>query len=647
MTLSKLSLRNAKRQAKDYLVYFITIVMAAAFIYAFNGLVFSDELKSLSAFMEMLPLITVLISIVVVCIIGWLISYTTQFMLERRSRELGTYILIGLENRQVAQLFFLENLVVGAVALVLGLLFGNLIFQALRAITLSLFKVTYQFHFDLSIKAVALSFFYFAIMYLFALLKSRRIINRMKIHDLLYFDRQNEGEVIHRERTRRRVFVWSIVLGLLGTGLILLGNLAVGLLGAAMIIVFLYGFFISFSSGVPEYFRRRPRQKYTGHTLLVFRALTAKLGTMGVVMATIALLFTATVVAEGTGLVFNVLFQDRAETTCYDLYIASVDGTKSSLKEYRSYIDHEIPVRDSWEYPVYLADNTKVLSYVEENAEYYRMFDFDTIMKASDYIALRAMLGYSAAELKPGQYIIHCQRYLGNIMEAYQQPLEVGGQTLTQGAVYTESFTQSLWNGNGRGYLLVVPDEAVKNQPVSHQAYAAMTLEPVADYDYKELMRIVEEKDAAKEDYGRDTIFSKATLEAENAALCATINFPLYYLALVLIMVAATILTLHQLSESNRYHRQFRLLKSLGMDEQEMHSALRKQFIIFYAMPALPPILIGTPLIIALGAELDAGVMEPGQILTTTALALGLFFAIYLIYILAAYINLKRSVFEK
>ena len=41
VTLYKLSWRNARRQARDYLVYFVTIVMAAALIYAFNGLVFS------------------------------------------------------------------------------------------------------------------------------------------------------------------------------------------------------------------------------------------------------------------------------------------------------------------------------------------------------------------------------------------------------------------------------------------------------------------------------------------------------------------------------------------------------------------------------------------------------------------------------
>ena len=38
--------------------------------------------------------------------------------------------------------------------------------------------------------------------------------------------------------------------------------------------------------------------------------------------------------------------------------------------------------------------------------------------------------------------------------------------------------------------------------------------------------------------------------------------FPLFYLALVLTMVAATILTIQQLSETGRYRRQFELLQN-------------------------------------------------------------------------------------
>ena len=116
MTLSKLSLRNAKRQTEDYLVYFATIIMAAALLYAFNGMIFSREIKELSSGLSMLTPMIVLASMAVVCIFGWLVSYAANFMLTRRSRELGLYILIGLENQQVARLFFLENLAVGGVA---------------------------------------------------------------------------------------------------------------------------------------------------------------------------------------------------------------------------------------------------------------------------------------------------------------------------------------------------------------------------------------------------------------------------------------------------------------------------------------------------------------------------------------------------
>ena len=155
MTYFELALRNAKRQAKDYLVYFVTVVMAAALLYSFNGLVFSWEIRELASGLASLPIMIALASIVVVCIFGWLVSYATGFMLSRRSRELGTYILIGLENRQVARLFFLENLVVGGCALVLGIGLGGLLYQALSAIVLALFGMAYQFSFGLRVTFLA------------------------------------------------------------------------------------------------------------------------------------------------------------------------------------------------------------------------------------------------------------------------------------------------------------------------------------------------------------------------------------------------------------------------------------------------------------------------------------------------------------
>ena len=642
VTLSKLSLRNAKRQAQDYLVYFVTVVMAAALLYSFNALTFSREISTLAQSMEMLPFMIALATVVVVCVFGWLVAYATKFMLLRRGRELGTYLLIGLENRQVARLFFLENLAVGGCALALGTVLGGLLYQAFRALTLALFKQPYRFSFGFSLPALGLTVVCFGLIYLFALRRSRRYIRKANIHDLIYSDRLNEGVVIQARKKRRWIFGVSIMLGVMGTCLLMVSNAMTATLGAGCLILFLFGFFLSFASGVPAYFDRRPARKYRGVTLLVFRTLTAKLATMGVLMATISMVLTATLISEGTGLVFRGLFLGRAaEDICFDLYIG-MEGADRDYSLYQEYIGAHIPVEQAVSYQVCYSGSAQVQDYIETQTAYYNYgYEQDPVLRWSDYAALRSIAGYRTVELKEGEYLIHCMTYLEGPLKAYREPLTLGGVTLQPGGVYTEHLSQG--SENGRGYILVVPDEAAEGLSVHHFAYAAKTAQPVPYEDFYNLTVVM---DKIWEGTGLgDEISTKAQEEAEVAAQTALCVFPLYYLALSLTMTAATILTIQQLSESERYKRQFSLLQKLGMNRREMGKALRTQFAIYYAMPALPPVLIGVPFILHMAHAPEPGVMvgasSPWVIVIT---ALAVFFLIYAVYIVLAYTSLKRNV---
>ncbi len=647
MTLSKLSLRNAQRQARDYLVYFVTVVMAAALLYSFNGLVFSQEIITLSRSISVLPLMIVLASVVVVCVFGWLVAYATRFMLLRRGRELGLYLLIGLENRQLARLFFLENLAVGGCALVLGTALGGLLYQVFRAIVLALFGLPYAFSFGFSLPALGLTVLYFALIYLFALRRSRKYIRRANIHDLLYVDRANEGMVIQTGTVRRWMFSFSIVLGVAGTCLLMAGGAILGVTGAGCVIVFLFGFFLSFASGVPAFFDRRPARKYRGQSLLVFRTLTAKLATMGVLMATISMIFTATLISEGAGLVFRGLFAGRAaENACFDLYIgAAGDGPVS--QDYFDYIQDNISVERELHYCVYQAEDSRVMDYVESMGEdYYRYFDRDPVLRYSDYAALRAIAGYPPVELKPGEYLIHCRAYLEKHLTGYTQPISLGGASLIPGGVHAEHLLQNYDTGNGARYVLVVPDEAAEGLLVFHHAYAAKTAQPVTEAQFDVLCDInyrLGEQNLLEPSY--DEIHTKASEKAEEAVQTVLFVFPLFYLALALTMTAATILTIQQLSETERYRRQFQLLQKLGMDRREMAKALSRQFTIYYALPAVPPVLIGIPFILHLSHAPEPGVMVGmNSPLSIVTISLGIFFLIYAIYILLAYTSLKRNV---
>ncbi len=646
MTLSKLSLRNAQRQARDYLVYFVTVVMAAALLYSFNGLVFSQEIITLSKGISVLPLMIVLASVVVVCVFGWLVAYATKFMLLRRGRELGLYLLTGMENRQVARLFFLENLAVGGCALVLGTALGGLLYQVFRAIVLALFGLPYAFSFGFSLPALGLTVLYFALIYLFALRRSRKYIRRANIHDLIYVDRANEGMVIQTGNVRRWMFSFSIVLGVAGTCLLMAGGAILGIIGAGCVTAFLFGFFLSFASGVPAFFEKRPSRKYQGQNLLVFRTLTAKLATMGMLMAIISLIFTATLISEGAGMMFRGLFESRAaESGCFDLYLGSEDGTPLS-QDYFSYIRANIPVEQSLNYSVYQTGDSRVLDYVEENEkDYFRYYERDPVLRYSDYAALRAIAGYSPLELEPGEYLIHCWSYLEEHLANYPQPLSVGSAQLTLGGVHTEHLMQDYNASNGTQFTLVVPDDVAECLPVHHYAYAAKTVQPVTQEQFYGLYEIhyrLGEQDLMR---SYDTIRTKALEESDAAAWTADTTFPLFYLALALTMTAATILTIQQLSETERYRRQFQLLKKLGMDRREMARALRNQFAIYYTMPAVPPLLIGVPFILNLASLTEPGIMVGmNSPLVIVAISLGIFFLIYAIYILLAYTGLKRNV---
>ena len=216
--------------------------------------------------------------------------------------------------------------------------------------------------------------------------------------------------------------------------------------------------------------------------------------------------------------------------------------------------------------------------------------------------------------------------------------------------IYTEQFNQYGWDANGANFILVVPDAAAQGYPARHRVYVAKTAEPVTQADFDRLtdirirrMETRTEENELDRDY--DSLHAKA-IEEENAAATITMTvFPLYYLAIILIMTAATILTIQQLSESAHYQRQFALLRKLGMERREMEGALGRQFAIFYAMPVLPALLISIPTVWHFGWLVEPGILE-GRFAppVIVALTLALFFLVYGIYILMAYTSMRRNV---
>lgn len=224
-------------------------------------------------------------------------------------------------------------------------------------------------------------------------------------------------------------------------------------------------------------------------------------------------------------------------------------------------------------------------------------------------------------------------------LENYTAPLNIENATFSQGEIYTESFTQKLWDGNGRNFILVVPDEVLKNQPISHRMYAAMEESPstISAYDGLDTLRDAKYEQATnRTDY--DNIFCKQQIKNGNASSSAMIVFPLFYLAIIPSLIAATILTIQLLDERNKMKSHFTILHKIGMKRSDISWIFKWQFVIYYLMPIFPAIVICILFIFALGSASEpTALANAEQVWGFVGLTLLLFFY-YLFYLYGSFL---------
>ena len=90
--------------AKDYIVYFMTMAVVTALMFSFHTLLFSKDVQNLFQMDAMMSVMTGLATAFIVPIIAWLINYMVRFILEKRSREFGIYLLVGVKKKEIARL---------------------------------------------------------------------------------------------------------------------------------------------------------------------------------------------------------------------------------------------------------------------------------------------------------------------------------------------------------------------------------------------------------------------------------------------------------------------------------------------------------------------------------------------------------------
>ena len=207
-----------KKSFKDYAIYFLTLVLGVAIFYMFNSLdsqqamleVSQSTREMIQLMISMLGMVSVFIAIV----LGFLIVYANNFLINRRKREFGIYMTLGMGRTQISKIILIETILVGIISLIVGIFIGVFGSQFMSILVAKLFEADMsEFTFVFSKDACIKTCIYFAVMYIAVMIFNTLTISRYKLINLLTAVRKNEKVKIKNP-------IISIIIFLISTGLL-------------------------------------------------------------------------------------------------------------------------------------------------------------------------------------------------------------------------------------------------------------------------------------------------------------------------------------------------------------------------------------------------------------------------------------------
>lgn len=684
--LVKLSLRNAKRQAKDYIIYFITIIISVSLMFSFNSISNSEDVCELSSYMSEFSTSITVISIVIILIMAWLINYTMKFMLEKRSKEFGIYQILGIEKKSISNMFTLENIIIGGLAFLIGILVGTFLYQIFTSIIMNLFNQTYEVKIVFSLKAVLITAMYFFGIFILVLLNCKRKIRKTKVYDLFYANKKNENNII--KKAKGSVFIFLISLILLIVALLINNkqftdtnnmsakNVAISII---MLIIGIYLFYISISSFIVKRYLENKKRKYKKDNMFLYRNLTSKINTMSITIGTIAVMFTIILIGGNVALLFNNLLNNEIQMGYpFEIMMSNKDD---DFSKYKNYIEKNSKVKNMYQYKLYYIKTTEI-SQALKNTPFEGKYtnDLETIMKLSDYNKLREILGYEKVELQDDEIIVNCLKTAESIFKKYVEKhnkVEMLGKVLKIKEVKSENLSQMGFNGYY--YTIVVKDDIInpinnnsndnalkigqkntdENVEIYHYDFSdklvCVTEEMTNEKFYKELRSLIPKKqetmigqfNGEMEEYKMEipsgSIQTKGERTSETKSFFTIISFLAFYIALIFVMSTATLLAIQQLSDSEKYKYRYDLLKKLGVEESKINKIIFKQLLFYFAIPMIMPIIVTIPAVLSVSSVFTV-VVSTKEVFQNILIVLVLFILVYGIYFIATNVQFDRNI---
>lgn len=582
----KIAKRNVRRQIGSYALYFLTIAFTVSMLFAVENMLYSDKLSAITSeyndISTMVNFSVVLVSIVSAVVLG----YTSAFMVRLRSREFGLYLTLGMQRKEVMRLFIVETAIISLLALIVGFLFGIVVFQILMNILMRIMDISFTFSF-ISIKATLTSLITAVIIFTLSSFFSLRYINKETISSLLSPRKS--------EKTVRHIRVWVFVLILSGILMVLSffvtyramkmslmgdgsGLSILMLLVLCFILCFIFHFTLSKTLFSLLCSSKMIMRKGMGSVIV--RDLQSKATSNSLLIGTLSILFLLSIIASNISVTEKVINEmDIDKSVPYSVMAYSNIENDAFFSKVRDLTEKELGIVDTYEY--YLYSNGKG-DFGRNIKGWEEMEIKDTFMKESDFNHLLEGFGRERVNLGDNGYIV-ASRYREMIDGVLFPDVEIDGKEYS---CISSSYTYP--DFHDKYLVFVLPDSAINTMKEERKALVidalSSSLEPMSFY-----LSLRNERGEGDRVWSRD----EAKYEANSSS--GVLIIAMLFVSSVSTSLALAILSVKALSSINEDKTRMNILRSLGIDREGRTKVIGIETLVFFLMPLVVPLLSSLP----------------------------------------------------
>ncbi|KAA0764078.1 ABC transporter permease [Bacillus sp. SH5-2] len=629
MTPFSIIQKNLQRNLKNYVLYFASMILSIVIYFIFVSLQYNDYIVEQTSTAKGIADVFKASSVILIIFVAIFIWYSNSFFTKKRKKEIALYSLLGVPKRQIGTMLFYENLIIGIIALIIGMGIGALLSKVFSMLLLKVMQLSTAISFSISLEAIMHTILVFTVIILITSFHGYSIIYKFKLIELLQAERQ--GELIPKGS------IWTALLGII---LVIasywfalqpifssiwldhkIRNMCIILGGS---VIGTYFIFRSFTVFLLLGLQKNKTRYYRGINVVSVSQLLARIQSNAKTLTAIALLSAVTLC--GIGASYSMYYKNKVmidKTEPFSFMYVKTDShidqqIENTIRNSNHTVKEKIAIplikikadlQVNGILPVDFERNPKELNLLSEST--FNMLadktnkDIQVSLQNTEVVALDANKSTTfQTEYKNGKVDLH--------LSSSDYSLQFVGK-----------IQDNILNDSLHEFTIVVPDKIFSDMSKQQKPYMLQAYKVSDDKNTEKLTKAIQ---ILLKDINLISKYGayKSAVEATGLVIFAGV-----FLGLVFLAATGSIIYFKQLTEATIDQDKYIILRKLGVSKQTIFKSIAKQIAFIFILPLTVGSLHSIVALNALSNTLGIDIFIP--VLTTIVAYTLIYFAYYIL----------------